>query len=251
MRSFAALTWVELKLFSREPLTVVFVVVLPLVVLYVLNGVFGSAPPDPSVWEGLDSVYFYTSAYVALVAATAGVLSLPVHLAAYREQGVLRRFRASAVRPEVLVAAHMAVTVTAATVGTIPLFLVAWASYDVTLPRSWPGVLAAYLVVAVAFAGFGALLGFVLPTARTAQGLGVLLFFVFMMLGGAGPPQEVLPSALRTASDAIPVTYAARLLRDPWLGRGWDAGATVVMLGLLVVSLALTGWMLTRQSSRA
>ena len=35
------MTWVELKLFLREPLTVMFVLVLPLVILYVLNGVFG------------------------------------------------------------------------------------------------------------------------------------------------------------------------------------------------------------------
>jgi len=47
-----------LKLFAREPLTVLFVLVLPIVVLYVLNGVFGSAPPDPKVWEGLDAVSF-------------------------------------------------------------------------------------------------------------------------------------------------------------------------------------------------
>jgi hypothetical protein len=63
------LTWVELKLFLREPLTVVFVLVLPLVVLYVLNGVFGSQP-DPSVWEGHSPIDFYTSAYVGLVVAT-------------------------------------------------------------------------------------------------------------------------------------------------------------------------------------
>ena len=58
MRAVAELAWVELKLFAREPLTVLFVLVLPIVVLYVLNGVFGSAPRDPKVWEGLDAVSF-------------------------------------------------------------------------------------------------------------------------------------------------------------------------------------------------
>jgi len=60
MRALGEMTWVELKLFAREPLTVVFVLVLPVVVLYVLNGVFGSQPPDPTVWEGLGAVDFYT-----------------------------------------------------------------------------------------------------------------------------------------------------------------------------------------------
>lgn len=92
MKALCAMTWVELKLFVREPLTVIFVLVLALVMLYVLNSVFGSQS-DPTVWQGLSPIDFYTSAYVALVAATAGVLSLPAAsftLWRQRPQGVDR-----------------------------------------------------------------------------------------------------------------------------------------------------------------
>jgi ABC-2 type transport system permease protein len=237
------MTWVELKLFVREPLTVMFVLVLPLVVLYVLNGVFGDQP-DPAVWQGMPPIDFYTSAYVALVAATAGVLSLPVHLAGYREQGVLRRFRASAVRPAALVGAHMTVTVLIATTGAVLLTTLSVVAYDAALPEDWVGVVAAYLLTAVSFAGLGALLGFLLPTARAAQGLGVLLFFVFMMLGGAGPPKEVLPTALARIADGVPVTHAGALIRGPWTGEGWDRQALLFMLTMLAASLGLTAWRL-------
>ncbi len=118
MKTFAAMAWVEIKLFVREPLTVLFVLVLPVVILYVLNGAFSSQRADPTVWEGLRAVDFYTPSYVALVAATAGAPSLSVHLAGYREQGVLRRFRASAIAPATLVAAHMAVTAAIAGIAT-------------------------------------------------------------------------------------------------------------------------------------
>ncbi|WP_225755059.1 ATP-binding cassette domain-containing protein [Actinotalea sp. Marseille-Q4924] len=70
VRALAAVTATELRLFARDPMTVLFVLVLPVVILYVLNGVFGGQPADPSVWEGVGAVDFYTSAYVALVAAT-------------------------------------------------------------------------------------------------------------------------------------------------------------------------------------
>jgi ABC-2 type transport system permease protein len=223
--------------------------VLPVVVLYVLNGVFGSRP-DPSVWEGLPPIDFYTPSYVALVAATAGVLSLPVHLAGYREQGVLRRFRASAISPAALVGSHMAVTALSATAGALLVTVVSAVAYDVTLPVSWSGVVVAYLVVTCTFAALGALLGFLMPTARAAQGFGVLLFFVFMMLGGAGPPREVLPGALGRIGDAVPVTYAGRLLRGPWLDRGWDSAALGVMLVVLLASLALTAWRLRAEDAR-
>jgi ABC-2 type transport system permease protein len=243
MRALGEMTWVELKLFAREPLTVVFVLVLPVVILYVLNGVFGSQP-DPEVWEGIGAVDFYTPSYVGLVVATVGVLSLPVHLAAYREQGVLRRFRASALPPATLVGAHVAVAAVTATAGAVLLSTVSTLGYDAALPHDWPGLIAAFLLTTLAFAALGALLGSVLPTARAAQGLGVLLFFVFMMLGGAGPPREVLPAAMARIGDAVPLTYAARLLRGPWLGQEWDLGAATVMLALLLVSAALTAWRL-------
>ena len=243
MRALHAMTRVELKLFVREPLTVMFVLVLPLVMLYVLNGVFGNQP-DPTVWQGQSPIDFYTSAYVALVAATAGVLSLPVHLSGYREQGILRRFRASAVRPTTLVGAHMVVTVVIATVGATLLTLLSVVAYDAAMPEDWVGVASAFLLTALSFAGLGALLGFLLPTARAAQGLGVLLFFVFMMLGGAGPPKEILPTALSRIADGIPVTHAGELIRGPWMGTGWDVQAMFVVLAMLVVSLGLTAWRL-------
>lgn len=238
MDALRELSWVELKLFLRDPLTVMFVLVLPVVVLYVLNGVFG-AESDPTVWEGRSPIDFYTSAYVALVVATIGVLSLPVHLAGYREHGVLRRFRASALTPAALIGAHVTVALVAGTAGALLLSAISVVGYDAALPRDWPGVVAAFLLVTSAFAALGALLGSVLPTARSAQGLGVLLFFVFLMLGGAGPPREVLPGAMQRLSDLTLLTYAARVLREPWLDGGWDHAAAAVMAGLLVAGLAL------------
>jgi ABC-2 type transport system permease protein len=243
MRVLLELTWVELKLFLREPLTVLFVLVLPLVVLYVLNGVFGSQP-DPSVWDGHSPIDFYTSAYVGLVLATIGVLSLPVHLAGYREHGVLRRLRASSLRSGTFAGAHLLVAIAMGGVGSLLLTTLSMLAYDATTPRDPVGVLGAALLVSLAFASLGTLLGLVLPTARAAQGLGVLLFFVFLMLGGAGPPREVLPDGMLLLSDLTPLTYAARLLRAPWLGTSWDVTATVVMAGMLIVSAALTAWRL-------
>lgn len=250
MRALREMTWVELKLFFREPLTVLFVLVLPVAVLYILNGVFGSQPTEAHVWEGLGAVDFYTPSYVALVAATAGVLSLPVHVAGYREQGVLRRFRASAISSATLVGAHMAVTVLIATAGAVLVTAISAIAYDARMPESWGGVIASYVLVALAFAALGALLGFVMPTARAAQGLGVLLFFVFMMLGGAGPPREVLPAAMARIGDGVPVTHAGRLLRGPWLDVGWDLGSFLFMLTLLLLSLGLTAWRLRAEESR-
>lgn len=242
MRTVAELTWLELKLLVREPLTVVFVLLLPVVIHYVLNGVFGSSPADPSVWEGIGAIDFYTPSYVALVAATVGVLTVPVHLAGYREHGIIRRFRASAIPPTVLVAAHSVVAVAISAVSSAVLITTSVLGYDARLPSDWPATIGAFVLIAVAFATLGSALGALLPTARAAQGLGVLLFFVFMLLGGAGPPIELLPDAMADIAEFLPITHAARLLRSAWRGEGWEGPAALVVAAMLVVAVVVALW---------
>ena len=47
MRTLLKMCWLELKLFSREPITVLFTLALPLLILYVLGGVF-TDPAEPA-----------------------------------------------------------------------------------------------------------------------------------------------------------------------------------------------------------
>lgn len=160
--------WVEAKLFWRDPFTVVFVLLLPLATLYLLNGVFASETRDPTVWEGFGAVDFYTPSYVGLVTATVGVVSLPAHLTSYRERGVMRRFQASPLPMATLLGAQCVVATLTGTVSAVVTVAAARLAYDAQMPVSWPGVLAAYVVVAVAFAVLGVLLGLLLPSSRRA-----------------------------------------------------------------------------------
>lgn len=84
---------------------------------------------------------------------------------------------------------------------------------------------------------FFASLHAVLPTARAAQAVGMLLWFVMLFLGGAGPPPEVLTDAMRAVSDVTPLWHAVQVMHDVWLGL--DAGLSwLVFSGFLVVCAA-------------
>ena len=107
------------------------------------------------------------------------------------------------------------------------------------------------LAVAVgmlAFAALGVLLGAVMPTARAAQGIGILLWFTMQMVSGAGPPPEVLSSALNAVGHALPLSHLVVALQDPWLGQGVNWAQLAVLGGMGVVSAALAGLALYRRS---
>lgn len=251
MRAVRRLTWVELKLFVREPLTAVFTFAFPLVMLFVLAEVFGNSVETDDqgsvVYRGVGPIDFYVPAYVALVAAAVGLVSLPVHLAGYRERGVLRRFRASGMPMTTLLAAEVAVSLAIVTVSALVIGGSAAAVYRIAAPERVLGVILTFLLVALSFAAIGVLLGALLPNARAAQGAGIMLFFVMLMICGAGPPPEVLSAPLRAVGDVLPLTYAVRVIQDPWLGFGWDWTATLVMLAFLCVSAALAVPLLRRR----
>jgi ABC-2 type transport system permease protein len=230
---------VELKLFLREPLTVVFAVALPLITLFVLGGVFGNTP-DPLYYRGAGPIDFYTPAYIGLVLASIGVVSLPAHLAGNRERGVLRRFRASWVPAAVVVGAEVVVSLVIATVSAAVLVACSFALYGAAAPQSAWLVLPAFLLSAVSFAAIGVMLGALIPTARAAQAAGMLLWFLMLFLGGAGPPPEVLTGALQVLRYFVPLTYVVGLLQGPWLGQGWSWADTGIVAAFGAVAVLVT-----------
>lgn len=238
MSAVRALAAVELKLFLREPVTVMFTLALPPLVLYVLAEVFGNTPdPEGRVYGGVGPMNYYTPAYIGLVIASLGLIGLPVHVASYRERGVLRRFQAARMPARALVISQLVVLFSAVTAGAVILVSLARLTYDVSWPASWGGVLLAVGLGTLAFAAIGVLLGAVLPTARAAQSIGVLLWFLMLMVSGGGPPPEVLSQALRDVATMTPLKHLIVAIQDPWLGRG----SNWAELGVLVAILAVTG----------
>ncbi len=244
MRALAKMTWVEVKLFLREPITVIFTLALPLMVLYVLGGVFGNEVETGGgmvVYGGHGPTDFYTPAYVALAVAGVALIGVPTHMVEYREIGVLKRLRASAVRRRDVLLSQLLVSLLVATAGAALLVGAAFAFTDVTAPDAIAGFLGAYLLGALSIAALGLLLGTVLPTARAAQSVGLLLWFMFMFLSGAGPPPEVLPDSLRTVSDWLPLTPIVQLLQEPWLAGGW-AGRQALIAAAIALLCVLAAW---------
>ena len=238
MRYLARSTVLELKLLMRDPVTMVFTLALPVIVLYVLGAVFGNVP-NPRVYRGVGPMDFYVPAYIGLALASMGFIGLPVHLAGYRERGILKRFRASDVPLWSVVGGQLAVTVVAGVAGSAILLAAAVVSYGVAMPRQPGFVVLAFFIGALSLGLVGVLLGSVMPNARAAQGAGVILWFVMMMLGGSGPPPEVLNETLRTVGRLTPLKHVVVMLQDPWLGWGWNAGeATIVVAFGLVSGLA-------------
>ena len=229
---------VELLLFIREPTTAIFALAMPVIFTVILGAVFGDTPDqNGAIFRGVGGSTYYAPAYIGLAAASVGLVILPTHLAGYRERGILRRLRASGVPVSAVLLGQVAVALVLTAVGGVLVVLVSFASAGPAAAVDPWGVVVAGVVGALAFALIGLALGALLPTARAAQGAGILVWFLVFMLGGAGPPAEVLPDGMATIGDFTPLRPLITALQDPWFGNGWN----VALLGVLV-AIGLVAW---------
>ena len=107
-------------------------------------------------------------------------------------------------------------------------------------PDDLLGVVIGTLLGAFAFISIGIALGMALPSARSAQGLGMLLFFPFFLLGGAGPPPDAMGEPMSSIANVVPLTHVVRSVQEPWLDLGSPTGHIAVLAAL--VALATTAW---------
>jgi ABC-2 type transport system permease protein len=181
-------------LLVRDPLTLTFVLVFPIVTMLIIGGSFGTEPDEAFP---VNPAHWYVASYFTVVIGATGLIMLPVHIASYRERGVLRRLAAAGFPRWSFAFAQLAMGLTAIVVSGAVLLAVAAPVYGVPAIDNPLRVAAGVLVGSVAFVSIGVLLGTVLPSARSAQAVGLLLFFPSFLLGVGGPPPAVMSPTLK------------------------------------------------------
>jgi ABC-2 type transport system permease protein len=231
LRGLWRLTWLEIKIFAREPLGLIGAVVIPVVIFVVLSRVMGSRGRTGA------SVRFISvdlPVLVSVLIAASAVLSLVAIIAIYREGGILKRLRATPLRPHTILTAHVLVKLLFTAV-TLALTVVAGRRfYPVGAEAPLVSFTLALLFTTVTLVSLGFLIASMVPTARFAQPIGSLVLYPMLGLSGLFFPIESLPPLLQTVSRALPLTYAVSLLRGIWQGEGWLAhGGDVAVLTVM------------------
>jgi ABC-2 type transport system permease protein len=245
LRTFGSLVQTELRLFFREPVGVFFNLLFPVLLLAVMGPIFGNEAS--AMFSGYGSVDVFMPAFVGLMIGSFSLIGLPVTLAGYREQGVLRRLRATPVPPLLLLGAQAVVGLVVVVLGTGFLLGVAALAFPLRMPGAPLALVPALVFATLTFMALGFVLGSLLRTTRTAQAVGNALFFPMLFLSGAAMPRALFPGWMRQIGDALPLTYVVTLLQDLYLGQGWN-GTALLVLGAVAVTSAAAAATLFRWS---
>jgi ABC-2 type transport system permease protein len=246
MKSLLKMTWMEAKLFLREPMGAFFTLVFPLMYL-LLFGIISGNEPTPQ-FGGLRTIDASIPGLTAVIICIVGLMSITMTMSTYRENGILRRLRTTPVSPLVVLVAQVIVVFTMTALGMLLLVIAGTLVYHVRFEGNAFSVLAGFVLSSLSFFSLGFILAGIMPTVRSAWVVGMVLLYPMMLLSGAFFTVELLPAAVQKVSAFIPLTYVVNLLRGLWTGDPWgkhllDVGVLAGMLVLgIIVSVKTFRW---------
>lgn len=234
LRGFWKLTWLETKIFAREPMGFVGTLLVPLVIFIALGRAFNIDRPVAA--QRID-IPFNVAILAVIMIAISAVQSLVAIISIYREGGILKRLRSTPLSPVTIMGAQVTVKLVFTVISLA--FLMAAGR------RLFPGVMDVNVfsfTTAVVLSTFSILsLGFVLaslvPTARFAQPISAAVLYPMLALSGLFYPVDRFPRALQWFTNLFPTTHAVALLQGVWNGSGWSAH-WVNVAALLVLFVA-------------
>jgi ABC-2 type transport system permease protein len=180
--------------------------------------------------------------FAALLLAASAVLSLVAIIAIYREGGILRRLRATPVRPHTILMAQVLVKLILTATTLILMVLAGRRYYPVPAGVPLISFTVAVLCSTVCVLSLGFLIASLVPTARFAQPLGTLMLYPMLAISGLFVRVDLMPRPLQILARLTPFTYAVRLLRGIWRGESWfvHVGDVVAMTTMFLVFTALS-----------
>lgn len=235
MKTLVKFTWVESKLYLREPMAAFFTLAYTPMIFLLFGFIYGNDPTP--FFGGRGFVDIAIPSYIGLIVVSVGLMSVPIGTASAREKGVLRRYYSTPLSPAVYLTANIFVYYIMTLLGFFIMLLLGKLIYNVKFEGNVFNVFIGFTLGCLAFFAFGYLIASLAPNARAAQVIGMVIAFPMMFLSGAAIPIEVLPDKVKNVSQFIPLTHLVQLMRGLWIGESWSLHwiNVLVLSGILIV----------------
>ncbi|MBE1534613.1 ABC transporter permease [Actinomadura algeriensis] len=210
---------------------------------------------------GASQAVLMTAGFIAFSVYTAGLMGLPMSIAADREEGTLLRMRTipNGV-PAYLIGRAVYVL---AQIGTyVALMLVAGAAFGgLDLPAAGDWLTLAWVLVlgTLSVVPLGAALGALLPGSRNAAGILSLPMMGLMLVSGVMFPVTAMPEPVQWVAQAFPLYWQGLGLRSVFLpdamlaaeiGGSWRLAEAAAVLGAWSLLGLLLAPVLLRRAAR-
>ncbi|HLB01708.1 MAG TPA: ABC transporter permease [Nitrospiria bacterium] len=241
-----ALTWRSIRRLSREPISLAFGLIQPMLFWLILFGnLFKGAAQIPGM-QGPDYISFLTAGVIVMTVLNSG-LAGGVDMLFDKENGFLERLMSAPISRHSLIVSRFIFVMGITSLQILVMLLVAFLLFGVKVASGFPGIVLTILIGLLFGMGLIALslsLAFSVKSHGSFFSLLGFLSLPLIFLSSALVPREIMPSWMSFLAQFNPMTYAIDVVRGLILG-GWMWGqlAQVILVLLLfdVVCFVIAG----------
>jgi len=194
------------KVFWRNPASVFFTVLLPLMFLLIFATIFGN---DPIATLGnVPTSTYYVPAIVTLAVVSATMVSLCVNLVSAREAGLLKRGRGTPQPPWVFIAGRISNSIVISVLMVAVISVIGRILYGAPIPwERLPAVGVTLVVGAAAFCCLGIALTAIIPSRDAAPAITNVITLPLYFLSGIFIPENEIPEGVLSFAGLFPIRH--------------------------------------------
>jgi ABC-2 type transport system permease protein len=194
------------KSFWRNPASVFFTVMFPVLLLVIFALVFSGQTVEVS--GGIDVDAYYVPAIITLAVISATMQSLAMSLTIARDDGRLKRARGTPMPPWVFIAGRIGNAIVVSLLMLALLAAIGKIAFGVPIPWSrLPEIVVTLAIGAAAFCCLGIALTAAIPSADAAAPIANFTLLPLYFLSGVFIPEDQIPNGVLGFADAFPVRH--------------------------------------------
>jgi ABC-2 type transport system permease protein len=225
------LLWHELKtellLYTRSRELAFFTFLLPMIFFVLLGSTYGNDTVD-----GVKGSRFLEAGMIGYGAISIAFAGLAIVLVIRRENGILKRLRATPLPAWVYISSVLAAFLLAFAVEVIGLVVIGRVLFGIQMPDRIGSLVLALLLGAISFCGLGIGVTSLIRSAEGASAVVNAIYLPMSFISGSFFSPHHFPSVLRAIAGVLPLTYFLRLVRNVMLHGHeiWTQGTNVAVV---------------------
>lgn len=222
------------KAFWRNVPAVFFSLVLPVIFLLIFATLFGGDGGGDRRF-GLAGGSYYVPGIIVLGVVSATLLNVAIGITLQREQGILKRLRATPLPPGVFIAGRALSAIANALLIAAVIMLLGRLLYGVEISGAGlAGVIVTCTVAAAAFCCLGFAISTIIPNEDAAPAVTNAIVLPVYFISGVFFPVDDAPSWLRAIAETFPVRHFTEAMLGAYSPR--TSGTGVDAVDLLIVA---------------
>jgi ABC-2 type transport system permease protein len=207
----------ELKSEVRNPMSMAFTLLFPVMMLFLFGAVFSGAVNNTS---GVTNSQLFVAGIIGSSILSTGMVGLAIGIAIERDKGQLKRLAGTPMPKAAYFLGKIASVLALAAGQIVVLTLLGIALFDVELPTSaskWFTFAWVFVLGIAAATLLGVAIGGLLPNGKSAPAILNLPYVALQFISGVFVPFNELPDSLRTVAGVFPLRWLCQGMRSVFL----------------------------------